>query len=58
MVNTTSGILKKININKNNSSMKQMSTNTWFDYECKELRKTTNTYAKRSNLTDTENNNY
>ena len=54
----SSGILKKVNINKNNSSMKQMPTNAWFDSECNELRKTINTYAKRSNLTHTENNNY
>ena len=47
-----------ININKNNSSMKQMPTNAWFDSECNELRKTINTYAKQSNLTHTENNNY
>ena len=38
--------------------MKQMPTNAWFDSECNELRKTINTYAKRSNLTHTENNNY
>ena len=53
-----SGIIKKVNINKNNSSMKQMPANAWFDSECNELRKTINTYAKRSNLTHTENNNY
>ena len=35
----SSGILKKVNINKNNSSMKQMPTNAWFDSECNELRK-------------------
>ena len=38
--------------------MKQMPANAWFDSECNELRKTINTYAKRSNLTHTENNNY
>ena len=38
--------------------MNQMPTNAWFDSECNELRKTINTYAKRSNLTHTENNNY
>ena len=54
----SSGILKKININKNKSSMKQMPTNAWFDSECNELRETINTYAKRSNLTHIENNNY
>ena len=36
----SSGIFKKGNINKNNSSMKQMPTNAWFDSECNELRKT------------------
>ena len=35
----SSGILKKVNINKNNSFMKQMPTNAWFDSECNELRK-------------------
>ena len=54
----SSGILKKVNIDKNNSSMKQMPTNACFDSECNELRKTINTYAQRSNLTHTENNNY
>ena len=38
--------------------MKQMPTNAWFDSKCNELRKTINTYAKQSNLTHTENNNY
>ena len=52
------GILKKVNINTNNSSEKQMPTNAWFDSECNKLRKTKNTYAKRANLTDTDNNNY
>ena len=33
----SSGILKKVNINKNNSSMKQIPTNAWFDSECNEL---------------------
>ena len=28
-----------------------MPTNAWFDSECNELRKTINTYAKRSSLT-------
>ena len=35
-----------------------MPTNAWFDSEFNELRKTINTYAKQSNLTHTENNNY
>ena len=35
--------------------MKQVPTNAWFDSECNELRKTINTYSKRSNLTHTEN---
>ena len=38
--------------------MKQMPTNAWFDSECNDFRKTINTYAKQSNLTHTENNNY
>ena len=38
----SSGILKKVNINKNNSSMKQMPANAWFDSECNELRKKRN----------------
>ena len=37
--------------------MKQMPTNAWLDSECNELRKTIDTYAKRANLTHTENNN-
>ena len=53
----SSGIFKKVNINKN-SSMKQMPTNAWIDSEGNELRKTINTYAKWSSLADTENNNY
>ena len=55
--NASFGIFKKVNINTNNSSEKQMPTNAWFDSECNELRKTINTYAKRTNLTDTDNNN-
>ena len=55
--NASFGILKKVNINTNNSSEKQMPTNAWFDDECNKLRKTINTYAKRANLTDTDNNN-
>ena len=58
IITASSGIKKKVNINKNNSSMKQMPTNAWFDSECNELRKTIYTYAKRSNLTHTENNNF
>ena len=38
--------------------MIQMPANAWFDSKCNELRKTINTYAKRSSLTHTENNNY
>ena len=38
--------------------MKQMPTNFWFDPESNEHRKTINTYAKRSNLIHTKNNNY
>ena len=30
---------KKVSINENNSSMKQMPTNAWFDSESNELRK-------------------
>ena len=56
--NASFGILKKVNINTNNSSEKQMPTNAWLDSECNKLRKTINTYAKRANLTDTDNNNY
>ena len=56
--NASFGILKKVNINTNNSSEKQMPTNAWFDSECNKLRTTINTYAKRANLTDTDNNNY
>ena len=55
--NASFGIFKKVNINTNNSSEKQMPTNALFDSECNELRKTINTYAKRTNLTDTDNNN-
>ena len=58
IITASSGILKKVNINKNNSSVKQMPTNASFDSECNDLRKTINTYAKRSNLTHTENKNY
>ena len=50
--NACVGILKKVNINPNNSSEKQILT------ECNKLRKTINTYAKLTNLTDTDNNNY
>ena len=57
IITASSGIFKKININKIIISMKQMPTNALFDSECNELRKTINTYAKRSNLNDTENNN-
>ena len=56
--NASFGILKKVNINTNNSSEKKMPTNAWFDFECNKLRKTINTYAKRANITDTDNNNY
>ena len=35
-----------------------MPTNAWFDSECNKHRKTINTYAKRANLTDTDNNKY
>ena len=58
IITASSGIFKKVNINKNYSSMKQMPTNAGFDSECNELRKTIKTYAKRSILTNTENNNY
>ena len=57
-ITASSVIFKKVNINKNDSSMKQMPTNAWFDSELNELRKTINTYAKQSNLSHTENNNY
>ena len=56
--NASFGIFKKVNINTNNISEKQMPTNAWFDFECDELRKTIKTYAKRAKLTDTDNSNY
>ena len=37
--NASFGIRKKVNINTNNSSEKQMPTNAWFDSECNKLRK-------------------
>ena len=38
--------------------MKHIQTNASFDIKCNALRKTINTYAKRSNLTDTYLNKY
>ena len=48
---------KKSTLTPITAQRRKMPTNAWFDSECNELRKTINTYAKRTNLTDTDNNN-